>query len=155
MKTLKIAIVSIFTFLSLASNNSYAGVFESKWTEPLLLGALGSVLAIAAAPADGDPTQYGSIGFAAGAGLGWGINSYYENKYEARYIQNMNDLKKKVDLYQQRDAQRASTKDMKTRYGVIVQEYVEPQDLGNGQVTSGYIIERHTTPNNIDAFVGE
>ncbi|MEK2647309.1 hypothetical protein [Bdellovibrio sp. BCCA] len=155
MKKLLLALLSVTVIMT--TGKAQAGfIFESKWTEPVLLSVAASVLAVAAAPKGSDPMQVGGIGAAVGFGIGWGINSYYESKYESRYISEMNKLDKTIQQYRIRDAQRAASKDMTTRFGVIKQEVVPAQDLGNGQISSPYIIETHTTPDNSDAdFIGE
>lgn len=153
---MKKLILFLFSTTLLTSQVSQAGyLFESKYTEPIIFAAIASVAVISAAPKQ-DPLQMGALGAAAGFAFGYGINSYYDSKYGTRYIKDMNDLDKTIQQYRMRDAQRAARKDMTTPFGIIKQEVVPAQDLGNGQISSPYIIETHTIPGNNDSdFLGD
>jgi hypothetical protein len=150
---LKISRNIIIILLIHASNAAMAGFFDSKLLEPMILGTVGSVVSISSAPT-GDQTQDGAIGFAVGALIGYGINSYYDTKFSSKYKNEADALKRELDDFKLRDAQNAAS-GLRSRYGIIRQERVDSQKLENGAITSPYFIEYYSTPGASDDFVGQ
>lgn len=143
MKKLMISLMLVVSFL-IPPQAQAGSFFDSDWFEPTLFcAALGG--GGYAAAGDGDQLMYAGVGCAAGALIGYLINSRYKDKYGRVYQEEIQDLKRSVKEMEIQQALKAANGE-EDNYSLKIQEVVPGKRLPNGDVLAPTIREKLILP---------
>jgi hypothetical protein len=144
MKKLMLTFMMVASFI-LPAPQAHAGSFlDSDWFEPTLFCAVAGGAGYASA-GEGDEIMYAGIGCAAGALVGYLINSRYKNKYGQVYQEEIQDLKRAVKEMEVQQALKAANGE-EDNYSLKIQEVVPGKRLPNGDVLAPTIREKLILP---------
>jgi hypothetical protein len=118
---------------------SFAGWTSSFWFEPTLLCVAGGGAGYATAP-KGSEAQNGAIGCAAGALIGYFVNSYYDKKFGTQYQGEIEDKTRSLEEYQAQQAQKVMRGEDEI-VSLRVQTIIPGKKLPDGSVTSPSVRE--------------
>lgn len=126
------------------SPTAQAGITDSGWFEPTILCVAGGAAGYGSA-SKGNEVNTAAIGCAAGALIGWLINSHYRSKYSNVYEQEIQDLRKSQREMEIMQAQKASRGE-DDMYSIKIQEVVPGKKLPDGSVLAPTIRDRLVVP---------
>lgn len=121
-----------------------AGVTDSSWFEPTIL-CVGAGAAGYAGASKGQEAMTAGLGCAAGALIGWLINSHYRSKYSNVYEEEINDLRKSQREMEILMATKAS-KGEEDNFSIRIQEVVPGKKLPDGSVMAPTFREKLVVP---------
>lgn len=128
----------------LPTSQAHAGFFNSDWFEPSLFCVLAGGGGYAVAKS-GDELMYAGIGCAAGAVIGYLVNSHYKDKYGSQYQEEIHDLRQSVKEMEVMQALKAANGE-DDNYSIKIQEVVPGKRLPNGDVLAPTIREKLVLP---------
>lgn len=144
MKKIMLTLALVMSFILPATPAHAGSLFDSDWFEPTLFCVVAGGAGYAGA-AKGNELTYAGIGCAAGALIGYLINSRYKNKYGAVYQEEIQDLKRSVKEMEVQQALKAANGE-EDNYSLRIQEVVPGKRLPNGDVLAPTIREKLILP---------
>lgn len=144
MKKLKLLTLSII--MTIFSANSYAGSFySSDYFLPTVMGSVGAAACYLGNDGAADQAQQAAICGLVGAGLGYGLDQFFKNRYYKKAEIEINDLETQLQNVKIMQAQK-SAKGEDTSFSIKIREYMPGKKHSDGSISSPHWKERLIVP---------